>query len=136
MNDIELMYRENILDNYKNPRNKGKIDNPTVHHREFNPLCGDEIELFLTIEENKVVDVKFFGQGCAISQASVSILTEKIKGKTLEELKQITKEDIFEMIGVPLSPVRIKCGLLGWDTMKNSILIYEKYVNEEENGKQ
>ena len=128
MEDIEFMYQENILDHYKKPHNFGKIDSPTVHHREYNPLCGDEIELFLIIKDNKVVDVKFHGQGCAISQAAISMLTDKIKNITINELKQITKDEILEMVGVPLSPVRIKCALLGWDTMKNSILIFEKYI--------
>lgn len=131
MDDMELLYKENVLEHYKSPRNFGKIGNPTTHHREFNPLCGDEIELFLAIEKGKVADVKFHGQGCAISQASASMLTEKIKGKSIEELKKITKEDMFELIGVKLSAVRIKCALLGWDTMRNSIHIFEKYVNKD-----
>tara|TARA_Y100000310_G_C20685635_1_gene818757 strand:+ start:3104 stop:3514 length:411 start_codon:yes stop_codon:yes gene_type:complete len=136
MDDIEFMYQENILDHYKKPHNFGKIDSPTTHHREFNPLCGDEIELFLVIINNIVEDVKFHGQGCAISQASVSMLTDYIKGKPINQLKQLSKEEIFEMVGVELSPVRIKCALLGWDTMKNSILIYEKYISGAKNGKQ
>ena len=76
MDSAELMYQENILDHYKNPRNFGKIDNSSVHHHEYNPLCGDEIDMFLVIGENKkIVDVKFNGKGCAISQASASMLT-------------------------------------------------------------
>ena len=124
-----MMYQENILDHYKNPRNFGKIENASVHHHEYNPLCGDEIEMFLVLDENrKVVDVKFNGHGCAISQASASMLTEQIKGKNIDELKKMTKENILEMLGIPISPVRLKCALLSLDTLKNSILIFEKYI--------
>lgn len=129
MDGIEMMYQEQILDHYKNPRNFGKIMNATVHHHEYNPLCGDEVEIFLVIEDNKVIDVKINGHGCAISQASASMLSEKIKGKRLEELKKLTKEDILEMLGIPLSPVRLKCALLSLDTFKNAVVIYEKYID-------
>ena len=128
MDSIESMYQENILDHYKNPRNSGKIENASVHHHEYNPLCGDEIELFLVIKDKKVADVKFHGKGCAISQASASLLTEEIKGKNIEYLKKMTKENILELLGISLSPVRLKCALLSLDTLKNSILIFEKYI--------
>ena len=129
MDSTELMYQENILDHYKNPRNFGKMENASVHHHEYNPLCGDEIEMFLVIgKDKKVVDVKFHGKGCAISQASASMLTEQIKGKGIEELKKMTKENILEILGIPISPVRLKCALLSLDTLKNSILIFEKYI--------
>jgi nitrogen fixation NifU-like protein len=130
MDAIELMYQENILDHYKNPRNFGRIENATVHHHEYNPLCGDEIDMFLVIDKNKkIVDVKFNGHGCAISQASASMLTEEIKGKTVNKLKKITKETILNTLGIPISPVRLKCALLCLDTLRNSILIFEKYMN-------
>lgn len=122
------MYQENILDHYKNPRNKGKIENPSVQHHEKNPLCGDELSIYLIIEDKNIVDVKFDGHGCAISQASASLLSEEIKGKSLEELNKFDKQKVFDMLGIPLSAVRIKCALLSLDTLKNSILIYEKYV--------
>ncbi|MBI1934824.1 SUF system NifU family Fe-S cluster assembly protein [Candidatus Woesearchaeota archaeon] len=128
---MEQMYQENILDHYKNPRNKGIIKNPSVHHHENNPLCGDELDLYLVIDNHKVIDVKINGHGCAISQASASMLSEQIKGKALEDLKKLAKENILEMLGIPLSPVRLKCALLSLDTLKNSILIYEKYVNKK-----
>ena len=131
MDSIAMMYQEQILDHYKNPRNFGKIANASVEHHEKNPLCGDEIDMFFVIDKNKkIADVKFSGHGCAISQASASMLTESIKGKGIEELKKLTKENILELLGIPLSPVRLKCGLLSLDTLKNSILIYEKYVNK------
>ncbi len=125
-----MMYQEQILDHYKNPRNFGTLKNASVHHHEYNPLCGDELDLFLIIENNKVADVKINGHGCAISQASASMLSEHIKGKSLDELKKMTKENILEMLGIPISPVRLKCALLSLDTLKNSIIIYEKYINK------
>lgn len=131
MDTAEMMYQENILDHYKSPRNFGKIENATVHHHEYNPLCGDELDMFLVIDENKkIVDVKINPHGCAISVASASMLTEEIKGKTIEELKKLSKENILEMLGIPISPVRLKCALLSLDTLKNSILIFEKYLNK------
>ena len=133
MDSAEMMYRENILDHYKNPRNFGKIENASVHHHEKNPLCGDELDIFLIIDKNKkVADVKVYPTGCAISVASASMLTEQIKGKSIDELKKMAKEDILEMLGIPLSPVRLKCALLSLDTLKNSIFIFEKYVNKKD----
>ena len=133
MDDIDLIYQENIIDHYKNPRNFGKIENASVHHHEKNPLCGDELGIFLVIDKNnKIADVKFNGHGCAISQASASMLTEEIKGKSIHELSLMTKENILKMLGIPISPVRLKCALLSLDTLKNGILIYEKYINNKE----
>jgi len=131
MEMIELMYQENILDHYKSPRNFGKMENATVHHHEKNPLCGDELDLYLVIDENKkIVDVKVYARGCAISVASASMLSDEIKGKTIDELGKMTKENILEMLGIPISPVRLKCALLSLDTLKNSILIFEKYLRK------
>ena len=124
-----MMYQENILDHYKNPRNFGTIANASVHHHEKNQLCGDELDMFLVIDKNdRINDVKIQAHGCAISTASASMLTEKIKGKNIEELRKLAKEDILEMLGIPISPVRLKCALLSLDTFKNGILIFEKYI--------
>jgi len=126
-----MMYQEQILDHYKNPRNFGKIMNATVHHHEYNPLCGDEIEVYFLIDSDRnIADVKIYGKGCAISQASASMLTEKVKGKNIAMIKKLTKEDILEMLGIPISAVRLKCALLSMDTFKNAIVIFEKYVKE------
>ena len=133
MDDMEQMYQENILDHYKSPRNFGPMDNATVHHHESNPLCGDEIDMYLVIKDNRVEDVKFLGHGCAISQASASMLTEETRGKSLSKIKSLTKEKILEMLGIPISPVRLKCALLSLDTVKNSVKIFEKYVRKDGN---
>ena len=131
--DIEMMYQENILDHYKSPHNFGKMENASVHHHEKNPLCGDELDMFLVIDENKrIVDIKVYPTGCAISVASASMLSDEIKGKTIHELEKMTKENILEMLGIPISPVRLKCALLSLDTLKNSILIFEKYIKVEQ----
>ena len=130
MDDIEMMYQEQILDHFKSPRNHGKIEKPSVHHHEYNPLCGDQLDFYLIIKDNKVADVKFIGKGCAISQASASMLSEQIKGQSIEKIEKLTKENILEMLGIELSPVRLKCALLSLDTVKNSVIIYEKYINK------
>ena len=131
MDDIELMYQENILDHYKNPRNAGKIENADAHHHEKNPLCGDELDVYLVIDKNKnVKDIKIKARGCAISTASASMLAEKIKGKNIDEIKKLKKDDILEMLGIPISAARLKCALLSMDTFKNSIFIYEKYISK------
>jgi nitrogen fixation NifU-like protein len=120
------MYQENILDHHRNPRNKGHIDHPDFAAKERNPLCGDEIEVFVTLDaEKKVSEVKFEGQGCAISQAAISMLTDELKGKTLDEVERMTAEDIKEMVVVPLSPVRLKCALLSLMTVHKGLAHYK-----------
>ena len=108
MNADEELYKENILDNYKNPRNKRQLTTCSAKLHELNPVCGDEITMYLEIKDNKIVEASFEGHGCAISQASVSMLTEKIKGMSLEEVKKLNEDDIQEMLGIPISINRIK----------------------------
>ncbi len=107
------MYREIILDHAQHQRNWGLLDPADFEHEEHNPLCGDRLKLTLRLDENGVIEaVGWDGEGCAISQASASMLGEKLIGKTLEDAKNITKEEVFEMLGIPLSMNRVKCGLL------------------------
>ncbi len=115
------LYSEIILDYYKHPKNKGDIDNPSYTATEHNPLCGDKIKIDLLIEENTVKKAMFNGEGCAISQAAVSMLTEQLIGKSLEEVKEISNEDIYKMLGVEISPGRVKCALLGIVAVRNSL---------------
>lgn len=126
------IYMENIMDHYKSPRNFGSLENPTIKHIEYNPLCGDKIEISLLIENGKIKDIKFKGNGCSISQASTSMLLEMSNGKSIDEIKNLTKEDVFNMLSIHLSPVRMKCALLGLDTLKNAILIHERYGEKNE----
>ena len=119
------IYREIILDYYRNPRNFGKIQNPDIAQKDSNPLCGDELEMHINIKDNKVADVKFTGKGCAISQASASMLTELIMGKDFEYVKKLTKEDIFDNLGLhDLGPARIKCALLSLKVLKYGLYSY------------
>lgn len=119
------IYREIILDHYRNPRNKGKLSNADVSIHDSNPLCGDEIDIHLKIEEEKVKDIKFEGRGCAISQASASMLTEMIMDKPLTTVKDLTREDILENIGLMnLGPARIKCALLSLKVLKLGMVRY------------
>lgn len=119
------IYREIILDHYRNPRNKGKLAIADVSVHDSNPLCGDEIDIHLKIDSNKVQEIKFEGRGCAISQASASMLTEMVVGKDLEFLKDLKKEDILENIGLTnLGPARIKCALLSLKVLKVGMIKY------------
>lgn len=119
------IYREIILDHYRNPRNKGKITTPDVSIHDSNPLCGDEIDIHMKIEGDKIKDIKFEGRGCAISQASASMLTEMVLNKQLTSVKDLTKDDILENIGLTnLGPARIKCALLSLKVLKLGMVKY------------
>lgn len=114
---IEEMYQENILEHYKNPSNFGKLESHTHSARELNPLCGDDVSIFLDVKNDIVDNVSFVGNGCAISRASCSMLTEKIKGMKMEDVRKISKEDVFDMLGIRISHARMKCALIGLSTL-------------------
>jgi nitrogen fixation NifU-like protein len=118
------IYKDIILDYYRNPRNFGDLPNPDVRAKDSNPLCGDIIEMQLKINDGKVEDVRFKGKGCAISQASASMLTEVVKGKSLDEVKAMTKTDVLNLLGIDPGPTRIKCALLGLKVMKLGVYAY------------
>lgn len=111
---MDDFYRENILDHGKNPRNRGVLDPADIDYEANNPLCGDRLRLTLRLDDEKkrIVALAWEGEGCAISQASASMLGEQILGKTLDEVAEIGKRDVLDMIGIPLSMNRVKCGLL------------------------
>src|SRR5689334_4324425 len=116
---MDDLYREVILDHYKNPRHHGTLDPHDFSYEDENPLCGDKLRIDVRLDEDKrVKEVAFTGRGCAISQASASMLTETIMGKTLDEVKQIGKDDILQMLGIELGPVRLKCALLSLKVLK------------------
>jgi len=120
------MYQEQILDHYKNPRNHGDMPDPDMSAKDTNLLCGDELTFYLKVDaEDRITDVKFNGQGCAISQASASMLSLMVKGKTLDEIKKIDKMDIVKTLGIPLSPIRLKCALLSLQVIKKAIFSKE-----------
>jgi nitrogen fixation NifU-like protein len=114
----DQFYREYILDHYRNPRNFGRLPNADISHEEDNPLCGDVIGLDFKLEDGRIADVRFHGRGCAISQASASLLTERLKGMTLEEAQRINKEDVLGELGIDISPARLKCALLSLKVLK------------------
>ncbi|HLG37545.1 MAG TPA: SUF system NifU family Fe-S cluster assembly protein [Nitrososphaera sp.] len=119
------IYREIILDHYRNPRNKGKLPGADVSIHDSNPLCGDEIDIHLKVDGDKIKDVKFEGRGCAISQASASMLTEMVMGKPLTSIRDLSKDDILENIGLTsLGPARIKCALLSLKVLKLGMVKY------------
>jgi len=114
----EQFYREYILDHYKNPRNFGRIEAADIMHEEYNPLCGDMVGMDFRVRDGVIEDVKFHGRGCAISQASASLLTERLKGMTLDEAQQVGKDDVLEELGIDISPARLKCALLSLKVLK------------------
>jgi nitrogen fixation NifU-like protein len=115
---MDDFYRENILDHYKNPRNHGHLDHPSAVAEGVNPLCGDELSVELKVEDGIVTDVRYNGRGCAISQASASMLSDVVIGKPLDQLAGINKEDVLEELGIPLSPIRLKCAMLSVGVLK------------------
>ncbi|MDZ7745094.1 MAG: iron-sulfur cluster assembly scaffold protein [Halobacteriales archaeon] len=120
------MYRQQILDHYKNPRNYGEIDDATFEHVGENPMCGDTIKLFVKLEadDETIAGVSFIGDGCAISQASASLLSTELQGMTLETVREMDRDDIVEMLGVDISPMRIKCAVLAEKVVQDGAAIY------------
>jgi nitrogen fixation protein NifU and related proteins len=117
----EQLYREQILDHSKRPRNKGTLEPADFSYQDTNPLCGDEVRIDVCLDGDRVGDIKFSGRGCAISQAATSILTEMVVGQPLEQVKAISRDDILDELGVPISPARMKCALLGLKVLKAGI---------------
>jgi len=117
---MDDMYRDYILDHYKNPRNQGELAGATNTYADSNPLCGDEVSIYVQFaEDGETIDeVKFSGRGCAISQASTSMLMEMVKGRTATEIAELPKDELLEEIGIPLTPIRLKCALLGLGVLK------------------
>ena len=116
--EFDQLYREVILDHYKNPRSHGLLDEPDAQAEGQNPLCGDEVAVSVRFDDDTIRDVGFEGRGCAISQAATSMLTELVRGRTADEVARMPKEELLEEIGIPLTPVRLKCAILGLGVLK------------------
>ena len=120
------LYREEILDHYKNPRNFGHLSSATIKDTSDNVSCGDSISIELLLEgtgdDNRIADIRFSGSGCAISQASASLLTEHVKGKLVGDMKRLTPDDIYKILGVTLTPSRVKCAFLGYEAFMKIIV--------------
>jgi nitrogen fixation protein NifU and related proteins len=115
---FEDLYREVILDHYKNPRGQGALPNADAEAEGQNPLCGDEVAISVALDGETIEDVRFRGRGCAISQAATSMLTELVKGRTIAEVAEMPKDELLDEVGIPLTPVRLKCALLGLGVLK------------------
>jgi nitrogen fixation NifU-like protein len=120
MSEFDQLYREVILDHYKNPRGHGLIEHPDAEAEGQNPLCGDEVSIYVAFGDDgdTIDEVKFSGRGCAISQAATSMLTEMVKGRSATDVATLPRDELLDEIGIPLTPVRLKCALLGLSTLK------------------
>lgn len=116
------MYQQNILDHYKHPRNFGELSDATAKSHVTNPLCGDELDFFLQVDDQGIVsDVKFSGRGCTISIASASMLSQKIKGQQKSEIEKMKNEEVITLLGVPINPARLKCATLSLEAVQKAI---------------
>jgi nitrogen fixation NifU-like protein len=130
------IYRENILDHYRHPRHRGTLAHPDITYEDANPLCGDHIRMDLNVSDGRVAEVAFSGHGCSISQAAASMLAERIEGQPLEEVKKISRDDVLEMLGIELGPVRLKCALLALKTLKAGVYGITQWPGEEETAEE
>jgi nitrogen fixation protein NifU and related proteins len=119
---MDDFYRDYILDHYRNPRNFGQLEHPDAQAEDLNPLCGDQIRIQLRVDDGVISDLKFSGKGCAISQASTSMLTEAVKGMKLEDVAKLSKDVVLDNVGIGISPTRLKCAMLGLRVLKSAAI--------------
>ncbi len=120
---MDNLYRDYILEHYKNPHNKGVLDTHDLHFADSNPTCGDEMSMTIVLDAEKqaIADVAFDGRGCAISQASASILTDELRGKSLDEIRAMDPKELLDELGVPIGPARLKCALLSYKVLQGAV---------------
>jgi nitrogen fixation NifU-like protein len=128
---MDSLYKEIVLDHYKNPHNFGELDPADYTAEDSNPLCGDQVRIDLRVDDGIVTDIKFSGRGCAVSMASTSILTDMVLGQPLEEVRKITRDDLLEEIGIPVSPARLKCATLGLNVLNLSLALKEAHSHSD-----
>ena len=126
------LYREHILDHYRNPRNHGTLDPNDGSFEDSNPLCGDRVRMDIRLEGDTIADIRFSGRGCVISQASASILTELVKGQDVQAVREFSKDVLLEEIGIPISPARIKCALLPLKVLKATAYGYHGWPGDDD----
>jgi len=131
---VNDLFRENIMDHHRHPRCHGTIENPDLTFEDANPLCGDRIRMDFRVRDGVLETVRFSGHGCSISQAAASMLCEHVEGRTLDEIKNLGREDVLEMLGIDLGPVRLKCALLALKTLKAGIYGVNQWPGEDEDG--
>jgi nitrogen fixation NifU-like protein len=128
---MDDLYREQIIDHFKNPRMKGRLEPHDFSFEDDNPLCGDRVRIDLRVDENnRITEAAFDGEGCAISMASADLLLESILGKDIEEVKKLSKEDVLDLLGIELGPVRLKCALLSLKVLKAGVYGLEELEEE------
>ncbi len=120
------IYAEEIVAHYEHPHNKGKLDKADASFHDFNPLCGDDITVYLKIEKGAVTDAKFDGEGCAISIGSASMLTDKLKGKKISAIEKMGAKDVIEMLGIDPGPARLKCATLSLKATQKALHVYSE----------
>lgn len=119
---MDDLYRQVIIDRYKNPHKRGQLDPHDYSYQDDNPLCGDVIRIDLRVDDSDTItEAAFSGEGCAISQASADLLTESLEGKSLEQVKEMSKQDVLDLLGIELGPVRLKCALLSLKVVKAGV---------------
>jgi nitrogen fixation NifU-like protein len=128
---VSDLYREHILDHYRNPRNRGTLDPNDGSFEDTNPLCGDRVRMDIRLDGERISEVAFSGRGCAISQASASILTEMVQGQTVQSVRDLDKDDLLDELGIPISPARIKCALLPLKVLKAAAYGFQGWPGEE-----
>ena len=123
MTGMDNLYRDFILEHYRNPHNKGTLDPHDLHFADSNPTCGDEMSMTLRLDDGRsvIADVAFDGRGCAISQASASILTDELRGQSLDEVRAMNPGDLLDELGVPIGPARLKCALLAYKVLQGAV---------------
>lgn len=125
LTEEQEIYKENIIDHYKHPHNKHEMKDADFNKRELNPLCGDEVTLYFKVKNGVIEELSFSGKGCAISQASISMLTDHVNGMKITDARKLSRDDIMKMLGIPISVVRMKCALLSLKTLLNGLNDYE-----------
>lgn len=120
------LYREELLDHFRHPRNRGTLSNPDSATEVLNPSCGDQILLEIQVVDDRIAQIAFQGKGCVISQAAASMLTEFAKGKTVKELEVLTKDDMLSLLGIDLGPTRLRCALLALESLHTALSLYKE----------